>query len=133
MKGPDSSSPSAEHQGLNGREHDIKIQSEGDILDVEKVVSQLFPVIFQGNVIAAINLCPARGAGLNQPALFVERDLLSALHFLLGDKWPWPDEGHVAFHNVEQLRKLINASSAQPLANPGDAQIAVFRRCQLLL
>src|SRR5271169_1658462 len=100
----DSSSTSAQYQGLDGREQDVKIQPERDILDIEEVVGQLFLVIFQSHVVPAVDLRPSGSAGLDQPSFFVKRDLLGALHLLLGNKRPGSNEGHVPLHDVEQLR-----------------------------
>src|SRR5580693_6707517 len=86
----------AEQQDLEGGEEDVDVEADGDVLDVEEVVGQLFFVVFDSGVVAAIDLRPSGRARLDEPALLVKRNDRRALFFFMGRNRTRPHERNVA-------------------------------------
>ena len=118
----------AQQQDLEGSEEDVDVEADGDVLDVEQVVGQLVFVVFDGGVVAAIDLRPSRRAGLDQPTLLVERNDCRALFLFVGRNGAGTYEGDVAFDDVEKLRKFVEPGAPQPLADARNARVIVLGR-----
>jgi hypothetical protein len=41
----------------------------------------------------------------------------------LRDRWPWPDEAHIATKDVPELREFIEAAATKPSPDRGEARI----------
>src|SRR6516165_2184737 len=117
-----------QQQDFQGSKEDVDIQADRDVLYVEQVVSELFLVVLDGDVVAAIDLRPPGSARLNQPALLVEGNYRGALLFVGRHRWTRTHKRDVALDNVKQLRQLIKPGATQPLAHTGDARVTIVSR-----
>src|ERR1017187_10079601 len=117
----------AERQDLGGRQKDVEGQPYRDVLDVKQVVRQFFPVVFQGDVVATVDLGPSRRPWLYQPALAIERNSGRVFLLLLRHKGTRTNECHVSLDDIDQLRQLVEPRGAQPFTQTSDA--LVLRSC----
>src|SRR5208337_425933 len=119
--------PPAQYDGFHRLEHDQQIQTNGSVLDVEKVVLKFFARIFDGAAVLVLDLRPSGEAGPHHVA-----------HAVIGDLFGEPldefralgtraDECHVALEHAPQLWNLIEARGAEKLADTGNAGIVIAR------
>lgn len=102
----------------DGSQHAEGVQVQRAVRDV--VVLQIQPLVVL-DVRAAVAGPPAREAGLH---LVVQRAAAVLLQ-LSRDEGARADDGHVAGHDVEELRQLVERRLAQDAAHGGDAGVVV--------
>lgn len=96
------------------------------MLDVVKIVLNLDARVIGIGSIAVHHLRPATDPGPHYMAIHVEGDLPFELideGTLLRSR---PNQAHVPFENVEELRQLVDTQLADHLAHPGDAHVTVL-------
>src|SRR5260370_4484446 len=81
-----SSGPPPEQKNLGSAEQDQQIQPNGNVLDVEEIVGQLFLVVFNGGAVASVDLRPSRRARFDDPPLAIIGNPFYALPLLIGNK-----------------------------------------------
>lgn len=96
------------------------------MLDVVKIVLDLDAGIIGIGGITVDHLRPATDPGPHDVTVHVERDLPFELIDERALLRSWPNQAHVPFKDVEELRQLVDAQLADHLAHPGDAHVAVL-------
>src|SRR5689334_6012997 len=119
--------PAAKQNDLHGLKQNNCIEDQPVIFDVEQVVLQLLPRVFDGCAIGILDLRPTGESGRNQMALFVIGDLFSQLRDEMRPPRSRADETHLALEDVPELRNLIDANLANDAADARRAVVA-FRR-----
>jgi hypothetical protein len=110
--------------GFDSVEYDQEIESTGDVFDIEQVVLKFFDGVFQRVSISVICLRPSCNAGLDRVAQIIERNNAGQFLNELRTLWTGPNEAHIAFKGVYELRYFIKASSAKEPADSRDAGIS---------
>src|SRR5581483_11469553 len=107
---------------------DREVAPEAPRLDVIAVEGDAAGVI---DVVAAADL-PRPGQPRPRPQIVV--DVFAVARHLGDDDRPRPDNAHLAFENVEQLRQLVEAGLAHRRAERGDARVVLelLQRAPLL-
>lgn len=110
--------PDAAEDHRHGLEQDLEIEPQRPLAHVRQIErADLFE---RPDVAAAAHLPQAGQAGQHVELLVVvgrERG------HLRGKRGARPDQGHLAAHHVEQLRQLVQARLAEPLAEAGRARV----------
>src|SRR5438309_8073541 len=109
--------PGATAHGGEGLEHNLHIQPEGPIIDVEQVVAQLHLSLDR---VAAVDLGPAGDPGRHLMPLPVARDLDLVAADEAGPLRARADETHLTAQHVHQLRQLVQTDRAEQLAHRPD-------------
>ena len=78
--------------------------------------------LFGGHPTPAIDLPPAGHPGWD---LVSWAEQLEVRGDLVGGKWTGPDEAHLPFEDIPELRQLVEAETAQDLPDPGQAGIGL--------
>src|ERR1035441_10615901 len=92
-----------EQHGFHRVKDDVRIQAEGHILDVVKIVFELCDGVFQSIAVLVVDLRPAGDAGADAMALAVVRNLFGEGMDEFGPLRPRTHDGHVADQTVDQL------------------------------
>ena len=79
------------------------------MLDVIKVVLQLFPRVLEGGAVRKIQLRPAGDPGLDAMSIEIMRDLFGELVDKEIAFRPWTDDMHVALQHIDDLRNFIDS------------------------
>ena len=98
-------------------EDNFHVAQEGDVPDVLQVVGDFR---FPGHGVPAVDLCQSAEPLPHGVALALFRGHENHVAHQLG---AWPDHGHVALEDVEQLGELVEARAAQELAVTGQAHV----------
>lgn len=96
------------------------------MLDVVKIVLDLDAGIIGIGSISVHHLRPTTDPGPHDMTIHVERDLPLELIDESALLRSWPNQAHVPFKDVEELRQLVDAQLADHLAHPGDAHVTVL-------
>lgn len=96
------------------------------MLDVVKIVLDLDAGIIGIGGITVDHLRPATDPGPHDVTVHVEGDLPFELIDERALLRSWPNQAHVPFKDVEELRQLVDAQLADHLAHPGDAHVTVL-------
>ncbi len=86
------------------------------MLDVEKIVLQLFHNIPDGIAVFIIDLSPSRDAGLDRVPEVIKRNHGRELFDKMRPLRPGPYQAHISQQDIDELRQLIQPRSAQNLA-----------------
>ena len=90
----------------DGHGKDFYIEPDRPVFEVEQVVLHSF---FEGGVLAqAMHLSPAGDAGLDHVPRHVAMDIAFELFDEERAFGPGPDQTHIAFENVYQLRQFVD-------------------------
>src|SRR5689334_2660469 len=119
--------PPAKQNDLHGLKQNNCIEDQPVIFDVEQVVLQLLPRVFDGCAIGILDLRPTGESGRNQMALFVIGDLFSQLRYEMRPLGSRADKIHLALENVPKLRDLVDANFANDAAHARRAIVAFLR------
>src|SRR6185503_7430528 len=103
----------SQQYGLDGVEDDEHVERERQVLDVEQVVLQFLQRVFDAGAVRIPDLCPAGESRPHDVPLTIERDLAGQLRDKLRSLRPWPDQTHVTFEHVPQLRQFVEAAASQ--------------------
>src|SRR5690349_22125059 len=103
---------------------DDGVQNQTLVLDVEKIVLQLLPRIFDRRAVRILDLRPTRQSGRDQMSLLVKRNLLGELGHEVRPFRTWSNEAHLASQDVPELRNLVDANFANDLADARRARVA---------
>src|SRR2546423_5418037 len=109
-----SSASLAEEHRVHRLEHDHRVEFEGVMPDVIKIVFQFFDRILIALAIGIIYLRPARDAGFYQVAEMIERDLLLVALGALDPLRPRSDQAHVPAKHVPKLWQLVEPEFPEP-------------------
>lgn len=103
------------------------------MLDVVEIVLNLDPSVIGIGRIAVHHLGPATDPGPHDMTIHIERDLPLELIDKSALLRSWPNQAHVPFEDVEELRQLVDAQLADHLAHPSDAHIAILSELRTVL
>lgn len=103
------------------------------MLDVIKIVLDLDADIIGIGGITVDHLGPATDPGPHDVTVHVERDLPFELIDERALLRSWPNQAHVPFKDVEELRQLVDTQLADHLAHPGDAHVTVLGKLGTML
>ena len=103
--------------GPRGLGEDREVERQRAALGVLDVEADHFLV---GALVAAADLPEPVRPGLTEKR---SRYQARVLGDLVGDRRARPDQGHVAEHDVEELRQLVEAPAPDPAADRGDAVV----------
>src|ERR687897_1522726 len=105
--------------GSEGLQHDVEVQRERPVLDVELVQMDR---LFGGHPAPAVDLPPAGHPGRD---LVSRAEQLQIRGDLVGGKWAGADEAHLSLEDVPELRELVEAEAAQDLPDRGQARVGL--------
>src|ERR1044071_1210466 len=107
----------SQQYGLDGVENDEDVECQRQILDVEKVVLQFLQRVLDAGAVGVPDLGPAGEAWPDDMTLPVERNLTRELADELWPRGTRPDETHVTFEDIPQLRQFIEPRATQEMAD----------------
>src|SRR5580704_16424044 len=102
------SSAGPENNDLEGIDQDENIEKQAIVFDIVQIILQFLNRIFDGGSVLIAYLRPTGYPRLDAMPDVIKRNLLTEL---LDEKRPFrtrPDETHLAFENIEDLREFIN-------------------------
>src|SRR6185503_14767866 len=108
-----SSGTASEDYGLDRLEHDVEVERERQVLDIEEVVLQLLQRVFLAGAVGVVDLCPTRQARPDDVTLAVEGDFARELVDELRPFGQRPHEANLPHENIPQLGELIQPGAAQ--------------------
>src|ERR1051325_1509804 len=100
------------------------VQDQTLVFDVEKIVLQLLPRIFDRRAVRILDLRPTGQPGRDQMSLLIKRNLLGELGHEVRPFRTWSNKAHLAFQDVPELRDLVDANFANDAADAGRARVA---------
>src|SRR5439155_24548728 len=115
------------HDRAEGAYEDLQVELQRTILDVEEVVLELASDLGHRARVAALDLRPAGESRLHKQPRAEMRDLRLQVTLELGPLRAGTDEAHLAAHDVQKLRKLVQARGAEKPADPRHSLVALFR------
>src|SRR2546430_15989669 len=116
-------SPPTDDRAESPRE-DLEVEPERSVLDVEQVVLELARHVLGRARVAALDLRPTGQPWLDEQPRPEMRNRGFQVALELGPLRPRSDEAHIAAHDVQELRKLIQARRPQEASYTSDARVA---------
>src|SRR5690606_24909865 len=118
--------------GLDGQQHDEGVKKQRAVLDVIKIVLDFFACAVDIGRITLTNLGPAGNARLDHMAVNIKRQALVEVLDKLGLLRPGPDQAHVAFQNIDELRQLVYAVFTYHTPHPGNARVVFLGKLRIV-
>ena len=109
-------------ENLRSGEHDLEVFEEAGLRDIHQIHQEL---VVRRRIILAIDLGIAGESALGLEAEVPLGEFFFVLGGNLGALGAGSYDGHVAFQDVQELRKFIEADSADETADGGDAGIVL--------
>src|SRR5258708_24159872 len=115
----------AKQNNLCSLKENNQIQEQGVVLHVVKIELQLLHRVVHRRPVGITNLRPTRDARCEGGPAWVDRHFPAEVVHERRTLWPRADEAHVAGHDIDELRQLIDARKPDEFPHPRDA-IVVF-------
>src|SRR3984957_1569744 len=106
-------------------QHDTHVLDESLAAQVLEVIAHLEPHIIDGRVVRGADLREAGDAGLRPLAERVVRDVFLEAYDDTRALGPRPDDVHVAFEHVPELRQLVDAGFTQEPPDRGHPRVVL--------
>src|SRR5208283_1155237 len=95
------------------------------MLDIKKIIAELFLGIFDGVPVFVSDLCPSRDSGPNRVPKIVVRNLLPEPFDKLGTLRARTNQPHLAFEHIPQLRNFVEPCGSQEASDGGNSRILI--------
>src|ERR1700675_5377 len=98
---------SAPHQNLGRPEHNQKVKSNREVLEIKQIVREFFRIVLDRRAVAMLDLGPSCQTWRDRPAEPVVRYLFRQFFFLFQRERARAHEMHISPQDVVELRKFI--------------------------